>query len=486
MNEVKHVPTTTFTISGLSSFNAEVVERLRQPTIKTGEWHTLITPEFMHGQVNDEILDGGELEASYRKTYQDKVQLRPELKAPYTRLVKGDEDWQTQPMVDVPIVKEAIDKVVETLPETIRWIEKHPEGQYHKSLVQYLESNYDLLPKGEFNKLMVKFLEYDPAEDVRVQWLPVESREDPMGDRTVPQGFLAVVDREMTDQANIDQGRYRRSAIHHFGYAPYDAWLFVTNTAATSGALATANSPKSGFNVPNYQPVAEEAGHNVIYEMLNSLGELNRDFLSPAFLAIIGKESSAQDVGEYTLGHEVGHGDGRDGEEGYLGWMKTAAREGWAANWAIVATDYRDFSTEKLHRVVRGKLAFDSDDSARFRSQLFNNYGINQPTLDELLGSSGYAVEAYISLRMAFLEKAIHHKFGEINYDVIVRQAYEREKFYRQLVKSSNPDIAYHDLAHYFREEVEEKRSWSLSNLAQRLFGRKESQSSSGARQTAA
>lgn len=456
-------PIQEFDVTPRNVTHRKILELLKAPTRLAADLHIKVGPRLWYGDVFKGDFNSPEDWEKFAREYRDRVSQDPSLRDRYSRITKG---WHAAPIASVPQVNTILNDLSIMLFSGAARVESNARNRAYKAFAGYLKESASLLPEGKFDDAMVSFLKL--PTNLRVGWmvLPVEYQDDPLGDRASFQGLLAYPDLRQTRIANKTTARYMAAAQDLYGEQPMSARVFVANVVISSGFLGVGERQISGFNVPNDQEVAERAGNTVIYSFPNGMNKKNTERLSPALKKVTGRESSLQDISDYTLAHEIAHGYRPAGEQERLGSMRAAVREAWASARAVHLSSSPRFSESLTERVVVGDLAFASDDIGRFYGQLFEPYGRNQPTVSELLRESPYAVGAYILLRQAFLEGAIRDPYGHVNVDKLRGLAADRDEIYAEMVKSGTEESAKKD----FNRLIDRRTPFFLSVLRYSTF----------------
>jgi hypothetical protein len=441
-----------------SQLDMQVAEMLRPATREVAVWYKRLDPPrgWYHRVFDGLMVEGSDLD-KFRSDYEKNGNRDgSDVRSPYTII---NEDWQGENMVSNPSVKEPIQNIADQIKGVAEWIDKQPDNQDYQEFDKYLDKTAQLLPAGRFDDAMVEFLKLSSKSSVRWMALPVEYVDDPMKEKASPQGLLAYMDREETNQANEAMNRYNQAFKEIYGQGPFPAWVFRADVVVNSGWLGKKslnNKALNAFNIPNDPRVGRKAGHNVIMQHPAIIEQFN-NVLSAGLYEVAGVETSTKGTSRYIDAHEAGHGYREEEEARRLIQWRGVMREGWASARAVVGTDPRFFSSEEIASVIDSKIGFALFDSSGFRTALFEPMGQNQPSLVELAADSIYTPDGYIVSRQGILRGAFgrpNGKFGEINYDIMREISKERDVLYAQIAKSGDVVSAPQLINKYYQEKV--------------------------------
>ncbi len=438
-------------------FEAALIERLRVPTRFVAEWYKEVDPPngWYKGVLSDtENFNTPEGRALLRARYEQQALNNPHLRDRDSAIVKG---WRARPMITLPAVKRVVEELSGLIMPVAEWTAQNTPTPYYQDFAGYLQATAELLPVGEFDEIMARFTRLSTQCRVLFMAVPAEYQDDPLGTRRSPQGLLAYADRKLTEEANLDLDRYGQAALQKYGYLPKKANVFVANFIMATGFLGVEGKKYVGFNLPN-NDFDEEDGtdNNVICLFPNRMGQKNKQKLSPKLEGLVGITSSDKDIANLAVAHEYAHGYRPTGEVKRLAGIRSHIKEGWANEMAIVLSTANFFPSGHPESVVRGALGFASDDLGPLDSIVFEPYGKNQPTLDTILQEGAYTLDAYLLFRQAFLERAVRHPLGVVDYDKIIRQAEERDTLFREIAIGGTEDSARKRL----EELIDHRRFW--------------------------
>lgn len=427
-------------------FEEDLVTRLQEPTHDVAHLYQMVVDPLVWytGVYSGSFGDPKKLD-TFKREYNRRAEEDPILKDPYTYI---DSNWTPRSIASLPEVNKRLRKMSKSLVLTAKSIRKGPLVNSYADFADYLEVTAEALPEGHFNESMVKFLRLPTSNRVRWMGLPVEYQDDPLGIKYAPQSFISYTDKEQTIAANLLIARYEKVGREKFGVAPTSANTFVSYMIACSGFLGVGDRRISAFNIPNNSEVSDSAGNVVIDLFPDRIAKKNEKVLSPALERLSGVQSSSEDVEEFALAHEEGHGWRFKGEDQRLGPVRSHIREGLANRRAVLMAATQYFPTEHTRRVVLGHLAYGADDlGEKFRAIIFEPLGRNQPTVEELVMGGSYTPDAYFLWRQAFLRGAVSRATGSINEEGIVRLAEEIEPIYAEIASSGTEESARQRLA---------------------------------------
>lgn len=425
-----------------NAFERQLVEKLKEPTRKVAQVYRLVAdpPQWYRGVFSGSFDDSKELE-EFKKEFNRRVSDNPLLRDPYAFI---DEKWQARSIIYIRGVRFILRSISEQLREIIPWIKSEAMTRvYSTDFADYISFVRDALPNGEFDSITVEALKLPTA--LRVGWLPTpqESYDDPLGIKRSPQAFLTYTDWGATTRVNRDIALYNRASRAKFEYPLIPAKAYVDYMIIASGWLGAGDRNISGFNIPNDPQVSERAGNTMIRVFPQRISAKNSQTLSPASERLYGVGSSNEDVQPFVLAHEVSHGVRPKGEAERLGGMRAPVREGWANRRSLVLASSPFFAEDYCLKVCRGLLAYSASDiGSKIESVIFEPYGRNQPTLDQIIKESPYAVDAYLLIRRAFLERAIRSPIGSIDFNKILRISEEMDSVYENIARNGTEESA--------------------------------------------
>lgn len=432
-------------------FERELVERLKPPTKLGADLHLAVGPQLWYGQVFRGSFNNAAAWESFRVEYLRRSLENSAIRDPHTII---DQNWQPISIASLPKVSELLNELGDQVSLVANWLNRNARNESDRIFARYLDIQAELLPEGKFNDAMMSWLKLPPELPIGWVVLPVESHIDPNKEKTSFEGLLTYTDREATRGANDNIAKFKRASIDKYGYAPIDAKVVVAHAAMFSGFLQELDDGKgpSAFNVPNDPEIAEAAGNNLIYLFMGRMLEKNNKEFSPKLNEWFGLQSNVWDIIYYTEGHEYAHGFRYEGEENRWGKWRVIGRELWAADRAVVLASTDHFSGYFLRRVLRGNLAYACVDVKHFTPRLFDSYGVNQPTIEQLYReTSDYGFGSYIIQRQAVNANFLGR--SHLDIDGLVRLSEERDKQLEKIARSGSEEEAEKYLTSLIDEE---------------------------------
>lgn len=448
-------PIQEFKYETRDAYVAGLIERLKDPTALGADLGLVTRKEFWYGEVVDDVNDPKQWEA-FVAEYEKRVQENPMLAGHY---VKIDRNWNAVPIVEDVRVNGLLSYLSEKLHAAGEYAREFARNQDEHEFGNHLIFASKRLPAGEFDLYVQNLLRQ--SVDLPIGWggYPAEYLDDPFRRKGTYETWLHLTNKKRTERIKSDLKKFKEAAMRKYGVSPLDAKVVAARVVMLGGWLGEEGRKISGFNIPNDYAVSEEVGNNLVYLFPGRMAKKNEKRLSPALYKMLGIISSPEDIIKNVTGHEYTHGYRYPGEDERWGFLRGVGRELWATDRNIVLASMSEFSSHYFHSSLKGYLAFVADDlndeMGDLPQRLWEPYGKNQLTLDELLKDrEDHITISWIVARRAKTAGALNREGQRYNPRKLVELAEERDKELDKLAKGGNPVEA----RRYFDDLLEEKK----------------------------
>lgn len=449
-------PIQEFNVQNKPGFEADLVDRLREPTRTIADLHLLVGPGLWYGSVFPGRFDNKNDLERFKRQLQQQAQLNPAIADPYTKIGFR---WDAVPIRSITAVQELTSRVADQLQEPINYIDANGQDADDEAFMKYLEAQAGAFRDGDFDRLMINWLRRPVTYPVGWFGGPVEYYHDPLKKKAAFQGMLTTTALIVTKAANAEIDRFKEASKRVYGQEPINAVVEVAYTNILSGWLGERGRIINAENIPNDPDQAKRAGNQRIELFMGRIMDKNDRILSPAAQQHLGFKTKFYDIVTYVDGHEFAHGYRWDNEAEHWGSLLSVGRELLAADRAVVLASQEPFREKALRRVCLGMLAYALDDSGKYVETALSEPGTKMPSLEMLRGSEAgdYTPGGFLILRAAYLNGYLRN--GRIDLKGIVRLAAERDKELERIAKGGTEEEA----VRFFRENIEMKKSYPLN-----------------------